>query len=116
MSSAVVPWQHRLVALSIHLAREAGKVIRFVRDEGFHITNKADEQGNEKWTSGYSGEQKPKFEEMAGADFLTKADTDAQALLVAGYRAALPWLKIVAEEDDQPPPDKPADVSWRFLI
>ena len=103
MSAA--PWQHKLIATTIYLAREAGKTIRRVQQEGYHITNKAD-HGAE-----FTSEQKVEFEKIAGADFLTKADTDAQALMVTGFRAALPWLNIVSEEDEQPEPETPADVS-----
>lgn len=91
-------WQYDLVAMSIYLAREAGKVIRKVKDDGFAstITNKA-EHGQH-----FSDDQKKEWELMQGSDFLTKADTDAQSLIVTGYRKVFPWLHIVAEEEDQP--------------
>ena len=102
---SAVPWQHRLVATSIHLAKEAGKVIRAVQQKGFQACNKAE---------GSDGMLRGDLEAMAGADFLTEADTSAQACMVTGYREAFPWLRIVAEEDDQPdqlPPVNPPDVS-----
>jgi 3'(2'), 5'-bisphosphate nucleotidase len=64
-----------LLALAVRLAEEAAQLIRDVRAGGFVVSAKADETP------------------------VTVADTRAEALIVAGLRAAVPDIPVVAEEE-----------------
>lgn len=64
-----------LLTLAVRLAGEAAGVIRAVRAAGFTIAAKAD------------------------ATPVTLADTRAEALIVAGLRAAAPEIPVIAEEE-----------------
>lgn len=64
-----------LLSLAVRLAEEAAAVIRAVRAAGFTVVAKAD------------------------ATPVTLADTRAEALIVAGLRAAAPEIPVIAEEE-----------------
>jgi 3'(2'), 5'-bisphosphate nucleotidase len=64
-----------LLTLAVRLAEEAAIVIRAVRAAGFTVDAKAD------------------------ATPVTLADTRAEALIVAGLRAAAPGIPVIAEEE-----------------
>jgi len=64
-----------LLTLATRLADEAAEVIRAVRAAGFAVAAKAD------------------------ATPVTVADTRAEALIVAGLRAAVPAIPVIAEEE-----------------
>jgi 3'(2'), 5'-bisphosphate nucleotidase len=64
-----------LVALATKLADQAGAKIRAIRDHGFQVHRKADHS------------------------VVTEADHAAEAIIVAGLRAALPGCLVVAEEE-----------------
>jgi 3'(2'), 5'-bisphosphate nucleotidase len=64
-----------LLALATKLADRAGETIRAVRDRGFQVHRKADHS------------------------VVTEADHAAEAIIVAGLRAALPGCLVVAEEE-----------------
>jgi 3'(2'), 5'-bisphosphate nucleotidase len=64
-----------LLSLAVRLADEAAAVIRAVRAAGFDVAAKADETP------------------------VTVADTRAEALIVAGLRAAAPDIPVIAEEE-----------------
>ena len=64
-----------LLALAVRLADEAAALIRAVRDAGFAVAAKAD------------------------ATPVTVADMRAEALIVAGLRAAAPEIPVIAEEE-----------------
>jgi 3'(2'), 5'-bisphosphate nucleotidase len=63
------------LALATHLADRAGKEIRTIRDRGFQVHRKADHS------------------------VVTEADHAAEALILAGLRAAMPGCLVVAEEE-----------------
>lgn len=65
----------KLLELAFDLARRAGEVIMQVRARGFQTMEKADESP------------------------VTEADHAAEALIVAGLRAACPEIPVVAEEE-----------------
>lgn len=78
-----------LLALAIRLADEAATLIREVRAGGFAVSAKADETP------------------------VTVADTRAEALIVAGLRAAAPEIPVVAEEEVAAGRiTKPAETYW----
>jgi 3'(2'), 5'-bisphosphate nucleotidase len=64
-----------LLALAVRLADEAASLIRAVRAAGFAVATKPDETP------------------------VTVADTRAEALIVAGLRAAAPAIPVIAEEE-----------------
>jgi 3'(2'), 5'-bisphosphate nucleotidase len=64
-----------LLVLATGLAERAGAEIRRIRDRGFEVQRKAD------------------------ASVVTEADHAAEAIIVAGLRAALPGCVVVAEEE-----------------
>lgn len=64
-----------LLALATRLAADAGAAILAIRDRGFQVQHKAD------------------------LSVVTEADHAAEAIIVAGLRAALPDCVIVAEEE-----------------
>jgi 3'(2'), 5'-bisphosphate nucleotidase len=64
-----------LLSLAVRLADEAAQLIRDVRAAGFAVSTKTDETP------------------------VTIADTRAEALIVAGLRAAVPDIPVVAEEE-----------------
>lgn len=64
-----------LLALAVRLADEAAALIREVRAAGFAVSTKPDESP------------------------VTVADTSAEALIVAGLRAAAPDIPVIAEEE-----------------
>ena len=64
-----------LLDLAFDLAGRAGEVIMQIRSRGFETLSKADESP------------------------VTEADHAAEALIVAGLRAACPWIPVVAEEE-----------------
>src|SRR5471030_580891 len=64
-----------LLALATKLADQAGAKIRAIRDHGFQVHRKADHS------------------------VVTEADHAAEAIIVAGLRAALPGCLVVAEEE-----------------
>jgi len=64
-----------LLTLAAELADRAGKEIRAIRDRGFQIHRKADQS------------------------VVTEADHAAEAIILAGLRAALPGCSVVAEEE-----------------
>ena len=78
-----------LLALAVRLADEAAALIREVRAGGFAVSAKADETP------------------------VTVADTRAEALIVAGLRAAAPEIPVVAEEEVAAGRiTKPAETYW----
>jgi 3'(2'), 5'-bisphosphate nucleotidase len=66
---------HELLALAVRLAEEAAGLIRAVRASGFAVAAKTD------------------------ASPVTRADTQAEALIAAGLRAAAPDIPVIAEEE-----------------
>jgi 3'(2'), 5'-bisphosphate nucleotidase len=66
---------NELLTLAAGLATEAGAAIMAIRDRGFQVQHKADRS------------------------VVTEADHAAEAIIVAGLRAALPGCTIVAEEE-----------------
>jgi 3'(2'), 5'-bisphosphate nucleotidase len=64
-----------LLALATELADRAGATIRAIRDRGFQVHRKADHS------------------------VVTEADHAAEAIILAGLRAALPGCLVVAEEE-----------------
>ena len=64
-----------LIALATALAERAGADIRTIRDRGFQVERKADHS------------------------VVTEADRAAEAIILAGLRAALPGCSVVAEEE-----------------
>jgi 3'(2'), 5'-bisphosphate nucleotidase len=64
-----------LLALATALAERAGAEIRAIRDRGFSVERKADHS------------------------VVTEADHAAEAIILAGLRAALPGCSVVAEEE-----------------
>jgi 3'(2'), 5'-bisphosphate nucleotidase len=69
---------NELLTLAAGLATEAGAAIMAIRDRGFQVQHKADRS------------------------VVTEADHAAEAIIVAGLRAALPGCTIVAEEEVAP--------------
>ena len=66
---------HEILAVAENLARQAAAAILAVRDQGFETTHKSDESP------------------------VTAADHAAEAIIVAGLRAQLPQIPVVAEEE-----------------
>jgi 3'(2'), 5'-bisphosphate nucleotidase len=64
-----------LIALAAGLAERAGEVIMDVRAQGFDVERKDDRSP------------------------VTEADRAAELLIVAGLRAAAPWIPVIAEEE-----------------